>query len=94
MVFGSPLTKLSGSTHGSSSSLGDKVQACLELNLTVYICMSKSNLDPQNLFNFSPCHNGVNFTLSYDVPSKSEIMPCIKIDKPLVIYRFSGNIMK
>ena len=26
--------------------------------------------------------------LSYDVMSGSDIMPCIKIDKPLVIYRF------
>ena len=32
--------------------------------------------------------------LSYDVASESEIMPCIKIDKSVVVYRFSGNIMK
>ena len=32
--------------------------------------------------------------LSYDVASRSEIMPCIKIDKPLVVYRFSGSLMK
>ena len=31
--------------------------------------------------------------LSYDVVSGSEIMPCNKIDKPLVFYRFSGNVM-
>ena len=31
--------------------------------------------------------------LSYDVASGSEIMPCNKIDKPLVVYRFSGNFM-
>ena len=31
--------------------------------------------------------------LSYDVASGSEIMPCNKIDKPLVVYRFSGNVM-
>ena len=29
--------------------------------------------------------------LSYDVTSGSEITPCNKIDKPLVVYRFSGN---
>ena len=29
--------------------------------------------------------------LSYDVVSGSEIMPCNKIDKALVVYRFSGN---
>ena len=32
--------------------------------------------------------------LSYAVESESEIMPCIKIDKPLVVYRFWRNIMK
>ena len=31
--------------------------------------------------------------LSYDVASGSEITLCIKIDKPLVVYIFSGNIM-
>ena len=31
---------------------------------------------------------------SYDIASGSEIMPCIKIDKLLVVYRFSGNVMK
>ena len=35
-----------------------------------------------------------NFNLSYDVASESEITPCIKFDKSLVVYRFSGNIMK
>ena len=31
--------------------------------------------------------------LSYDVASGSEITPCNKIDKPLVVYRFFGNLM-
>ena len=31
--------------------------------------------------------------LSYDVASMSEITPCNKIDKPLVVYRFTGNVM-
>ena len=30
---------------------------------------------------------------SYDAVSGSEITPCNKIDKPLVVYRFSGNVM-
>ena len=34
------------------------------------------------------------YLLSYDVASESEITPHIKIDKPLVVYRFSGKIMK
>ena len=36
----------------------------------------------------------ISVILSYDVASGSEITPCIKIDKPLVVYRFSGNIIK
>ena len=31
--------------------------------------------------------------LSYDVASESEITPCNKIDKPLVVYRFTGKVM-
>ena len=31
--------------------------------------------------------------LSYDVASGSEITPCNKIDKPLVVYRFTRNVM-
>ena len=31
--------------------------------------------------------------LSYDVASGSEITPCNKIDKQLVVYRFRGNVM-
>ena len=34
------------------------------------------------------------FYLSHGVASGSEITPCIKIDKQLVVYRFSGNVMK
>ena len=32
-------------------------------------------------------------TLSYDVASGSEITPCNKICKPLVVYRFTGNVI-
>ena len=31
--------------------------------------------------------------LSYDVAFGSEITPCNKIDKLLVVYRFTGNFM-
>ena len=34
-----------------------------------------------------------NTVLSYDVASGSEITPCNKIDKPLVVYRLTGNVM-
>ena len=36
-----------------------------------------------------PC----KFILSYDVASGSEITLCNKTDKPLVVYRFTGNVM-
>ena len=36
---------------------------------------------------------GVYLNLSYDVASGSEITPCNTIDKPLVVYRFTGNVM-
>ena len=32
------------------------------------------------------------FALSHDDASGSEIMSCNKIDKPLVVYRLSGNV--
>ena len=35
----------------------------------------------------------LKFELSYDVASGSEITPCNKIDKPLVVYRFTGIVM-
>ena len=31
--------------------------------------------------------------LSHDVASENDITPCIKIDKSLVVYRFTGNVM-
>ena len=36
---------------------------------------------------------GKYYFLSYDVASGSEIKPCNKIDKPLVGYRLTGNVM-
>ena len=38
-------------------------------------------------------YNCEYFLLSYDVASGVEITPCNKIDKPLVFYRFTGNVM-
>ena len=47
---------------------------------------------PQNaLFHQSALFD---INLLYDVASESEITSCIQIDKPLVVYRFSGNVMK
>ena len=36
---------------------------------------------------------GQKYPLSYDVTSGSEITPCNKINKPLVVYRFFGNVI-
>ena len=33
------------------------------------------------------------FIINYDVASGSEITPCNKIDKLLVVYIFTGNVM-
>ena len=33
------------------------------------------------------------FNLSHDVASESDIRPSNKIDKPQVVYRFTGNVM-
>ena len=41
-----------------------------------------------------PVGSGNYNTLSYDVASGREITPCIKINKPLVVNRFSGSVMK
>ena len=35
------------------------------------------------------CYNYLNIYFSYDITSGSNMMPCIKIDKPLVVYRFN-----
>ena len=35
----------------------------------------------------------MDLLLSYEVASGREITPCNKICKPLVVYRFSGNVM-
>ena len=42
-----------------------------------------------------PAHErkSVSHCLSYDVASGSKITPCNKIDKPLVVYRLTGNVM-
>ena len=49
------------------------------------ICVSYKMIDIRYII----CY----FLLSYDVAFGSEIMPCNKIDKPLVVYRFTGNVM-
>ena len=45
----------------------------------------------KNLFSLEK--EDIYMSLSYDVTSESEITPCNNIDKPLVVYRFTGNVM-
>ena len=48
---------------------------------------------PQNVMSYKVLNDILTeCTLSYDVASGSEITPCNKIDKPLVVYRFTGNV--
>ena len=44
--------------------------------------------------NFNQINIDIIYILSHDVASESDITPCIKIDKPLVVYPFTGNEMK
>ena len=66
---------------GSSESVHVKMQHCWKSCFEAHLANSRKNKDVRKSI------------LSYDVASGSEIMPCNKIDKPLVVYRFSGNVM-
>ena len=44
------------------------------------------------IFMLTLVKNGT-FDLSYNAASGSEITPCNKIDRPLVVYRFTESIM-
>ena len=58
--------------------------------------LSNAKTDNGCKFNIGPVKQifGANncdyFLLSHDVPSGSDITPCIKIDKPLVVHTFSN----
>ena len=61
--------------------------------LIILFCRSKCLLI---MVNTSPPvreHSLQYLDLSHDGASGSEITPCNKICKPLVVYRFSGNVM-
>ena len=45
------------------------------------------------LFCKNYCRKSFLNILSHDVAAGSEITPCNKIDKPQVVYRFTGNVM-
>ena len=48
--------------------------------------------DNIGIFTFDLNYEPVNRYLSYDVAFGSKIMPFNKIDKPLVVYRFSEHV--
>ena len=65
---------------------------------TVFISTHNICLDvkKENNFNYPlivKAFKNAKYQLSYDVASGSKITPCIKIDKPPVVYRFWGNVM-
>ena len=48
----------------------------------------------QKMLDATSLENDADYILlSLNVASESEITPCNKIDKPLVVYRFTGNVM-
>ena len=62
----------------------------------IYVILCIDNLHVLSVLwsSYTRCHlNIFNMCLSYDVASGSEITPCNKICKPLVVYQFSGNVM-
>ena len=54
---------------------------------------SKTHVHVHNIVNYATQISDKQKKISYDVASGSERTPCIKFDKPLVVYRFSGNVM-
>ena len=99
------LLSLIGSCTGLSESTLVKMPHCWKAHATAQILLKYTMLGHlQNIrasmvrviliclsSNFSTCKT--KLILSYDVTSGSEITPCNKICKPLVVYRFTGNVM-
>ena len=71
----------------------------MSLDVNVFFAFSSNILSGYHFINsdirvllFSKIDFRLDFYLSYDVASGSEITPCNRIDKPLVVYRFTGNV--
>ena len=73
---------------GSSESTLVKILHCWKSHVMAQI--RKINFCLHTLSYLEDC---VMFILSYDVATGSEITPCNKIYKPLVVNQFSGNVM-
>ena len=61
----------------------------MEHSAILLTCIKRCYRSLKPIFERGPFY----IVLSYDVASGSGITPCNKIDKPLVDYRFTGNIM-
>ena len=53
----------------------------------------QSNITDTGMACYSENRGQKKQILSHDVASESEITPCNKICKPLVVYRFTGNVI-
>ena len=60
-----------------------------KLNSTFTNDLKRKEFFSKNVHSYRVC--SFNIYLSYEVASGSEITPCNKVDKPLVVYRFTGN---
>ena len=57
------------------------------------MCDMQKNSLMVSLDTSSLSQNNLNSILSHDVASVSDITLCNKICKPLVVYRFTGNVL-
>ena len=57
------------------------------------MCDMQKNSLMISLDTSSLSQNNLNSILSHDVASVSDITLCNKICKPLVVYRFTGNVL-
>ena len=64
--------------------IGNQRSGLTYCNVTDTCCIYETTTSAQLTCN--------TFYLSYDVASGSEITPCNKICKPLMVYRFSENV--
>ena len=72
--------------HFEKSPADDKKHAKITQN-------AELNMECEKYEGFSVTKNYFDY-INYVIISWSEITACIKIDKPLVVYRFSGSVMK
>ena len=79
---------------GISSPFGKRNSVC-NIQDTIFINLFSASLYSPIFHSFCDLTSTVDdyIVLAYDVASRSEITPCNKICKPLVVYRFTGNVI-